>query len=104
MTQNSVSYASTQKAVIDYFGLNADTISNLSIKFAAAAFKEQNICGATTIEKTFAAGGENYRLKIIGAYNDLQNGGMKKTDYSFAHITIEIKGYNGRYTSFGSMG
>jgi hypothetical protein len=91
----------SHEVVATYFGISESEITNIVIKYVRRAIKEQDEIGCTEITETFAAGAEKYRITISGAYNDLQNGGTKKTDYCFAKISFEIKGFNGRFMPIG---
>ena len=91
----------SHEVVATFFGISESEITNIVVKFVRRAIKEQDEIGVTTMTETFAAGADKYRITIEGAYNDLQNGGMKKTDYCFAKISFEIKGVNGRFMPIG---
>lgn len=89
------------KVAENYFGVSTETINNIVNKFVRKAVKEQDMPYCSTIVETYIAGAERYRITIEGAYNDLQDGGTKKTDFCFANIRFEIKGINGLYAPYG---
>ena len=99
---NITNISESRKAVAaeiaqSYFGIDSDSIVTIVKKFVRKAVREQDEIGCTTVTESYvAADGQRYRIKIIGAYNDLQDGGMKKTDICFADITIYMM-QNNRY-------
>lgn len=104
---NIKSVSESRKAVAtkvaeNYFGVSTETINNIVNKFVRIAVRDENKPYCSSIVETYTAGAEKYRITIEGAYNDLQNGGTKKTDYCFANIRFEIKGSNGLYAPYGS--
>ena len=99
---NITNISESRKAVAaeiaqSYFGISSDSIIPIVKKFVRKAVREQDEIGCTTVTESYvSADGQRYRIKIIGAYNDLQDGGMKKTDRCFADITIYMM-QNNRY-------
>lgn len=99
---NITNISESRKAVAaeiaqSYFGIDSNSIIAIVKKFVRKAVREQDEIGCTTVTESYvAADGQRYRIKIIGAYNDLQDGGMKKTDICFADINIYMM-QNNRY-------
>lgn len=99
-TKNPVS--ESRKAVAaeiaqSFYGVSSETISKIVNKFVRKAVKEQDMPYCTTIVETYVAGAERYRIKIIGAYNEMISGGAEKTDRCFADIAIYRMNTFGRY-------
>lgn len=105
---NITNISESRKAVAaeiaqSYFGINSNSIINIVKKFVRKAVREQDMPYCSSVTESFSAGADRYRIEIVGAYNDLQNGGMKKTDRCVADITIKRMGYNGRYEYFSGV-
>lgn len=86
-------------ATENFYGIDTNSISAFVNKYVRIAVRDENKPYCSTAVATFVGGADHYRITIRGAYNDLQNGGELKTDYSFVNIIIEQKYYNGRYSA-----
>ena len=81
-----------------FYGIDSNSIINIVKKFVRKAVREQDMPYCTTVTESYvAADGQRYRIKIVGAYNEMIRGGEEKTDRCFADITIYKMNTFGRY-------